>query len=338
MTHPRRMFEHGACYFITNRLAFGLPLIPCNFISSIILGTLAKASNKYPNIKICTVDFMQNHYHMIIVSDGEPSDISGFIGLFQGELAKAICRLLGVCNVKVWAQRFNAARLLTADKVIEKIVYSYLNPIAANMVDKLEDWPGVNCYKFLKELSKKLDIDKETSFSISCKYILPKKLFKLANRDLNSKDHCFLENFHGETKGFECSLEIKPLCWMKCFKSMTDRSEGLIVRQIVEMVEKEEEAKRRRRVLRKERVIGVKRVMSQNPHKAYKPKEFGRRVFCISSCIELRKKFVEVYKDFCVKCEEAWDLWKRSRIPVEYPPGAFLPSLYPIVNIIPFET
>ena len=43
MGHPRRKFVHNRAYFVTNRLAEGLPLVPAKIINKLLFGLLARA-------------------------------------------------------------------------------------------------------------------------------------------------------------------------------------------------------------------------------------------------------------------------------------------------------
>ena len=107
MSNPRRDFEYNCAYFLTNRLARGLPFVPCDYIIKILLGVMAKSCEHFPNIQISHYLWMANHYHMIVVTKGDPKELSGFMNLLNGETAKAVCVFLRIRNVKIWSQRFN---------------------------------------------------------------------------------------------------------------------------------------------------------------------------------------------------------------------------------------
>jgi hypothetical protein len=62
MSNPRRHFEHNCAYFLTNRLARGLPLVSCDYINNILLGGMAKACEDYPNVVISNYLWRTNHY------------------------------------------------------------------------------------------------------------------------------------------------------------------------------------------------------------------------------------------------------------------------------------
>ena len=203
MGHPRRYFENNCVYFLTNRLARGLPLVPCEYINKVIYGIMAKASEKYPDITICHYLWMRNHYHLLIVTNGNPAEVAGFMNVLDGEIAKAVVKFLGDRNVKVWAQRYNCLRFLTPDVVVEKIAYLYLNPVDSNLVDKACRWPGVSSYSIGQEKV------------IECEYLKPSKLQRLKNEKITRSMDKELIKQSGN--GSKHNLVVKPNAWVECF-------------------------------------------------------------------------------------------------------------------------
>lgn len=319
MGHPRRYFENKCVYFLTNRLARGLPLVPCGYINKVIQGVMAKASESYPSITICHYLWMRNHYHILIVTDGNPFDLSAFMNILNGEIAKAVVRFLGRRNIKVWAQRYNPMRLLTPEDVVEKIVYTYLNPVTANLVDKACRWPGVSSFGIGEEKI------------IDCEYIRPSKLQRLENERLTKcKDKELLSN----TKpGKKHKLSINPNAWVECFED--PESVEFYISQISSKIKSEE---KRLEEKRKYPVMGALEAKTQNPYDSYIPKNKGRRMFCKSSCNELRKQFIQIYKDFCERCVLVWRNWKEGNLSHKYPPGAYVPPFLPLANAMKFQT
>lgn len=316
MGHPRRYFENNCVYFLTNRLARGLPFVPSEYINNILRGILAKANTKYPNISICHYLWMRNHYHMLIVTNGNPGDIAGFMNLVNGEAAKAVVKFLGRRNVKVWGQRYNCIRLLTSDVVVEKIAYLYLNPVSANLVDKASKWLGVTSYGIEKEQI------------IKSEYLRPRAIQRLPDQNLTKKlDKDLISK---SKKGNTYHLTVKPNKWIECFQEQ--ESIEFYNTQIQSKIRLEEN---RLKENRKYPVAGEK---NQNPHQGYQPQSKGKRMFCMSSCMELRKQFIEIYKNFCERCIMTWQQWKEGNIQNAYPPGGFLPPRWPLANTLKFQT
>ena len=319
MGHPRRYFENNSVYFITNRLARGLPLVPCKYINNILLGIMAKASEAYPSIKICNYLWMSNHYHILIVTSGDPADLAGFMNILDGETAKAVVKFLNLKNVKVWAQRYNPIRLLTPDVVVEKIAYLYLNPVTANIVDKACRWPGVSSYTIQEEKI------------LECEYKSPSKLSYLLNQSLSKEIN--KELIKDSKKGQKHYLRVSPYAWLDCFEEA--ESHDFYRHQISAKISAEE---KRLEEKRQYPVIGASKVKTQNPHQGYKPENKGKRMFCMSSCLELRKQFIELYKDFCESCTNAWKSWKAGNQNQKFPPGAFHPPNPPLSSALKLIT
>lgn len=319
MGHPRRYFENNCVYFLTNRLARDLPFVPCQYINNILMGIIAKASTKYPNISICNYLWMRNHYHMLIVTKGNPSDIAGFMNIINGEVAKAVVIFLGRRNVKIWAQRYNCIRLLTPDVVAEKISYLYLNPVKANLVDKACRWPGVSSYGI------------EQEHEIKCEYLKPSKLQRLSDRRLSKK--LDQELISQSKKGKNYNLILKPYAWIECFED-PDSVESYKL-QISTKISSEE---KRLEQQRQHPTMGAMEARTQNPYQGYVPQSKGKRMFCMSSCLELRKQFIELYKNFCERCLTIWQYWQKGDLKYKYPPGAFSPPRWPLSNTLKFQT
>jgi REP element-mobilizing transposase RayT len=326
MGNPRRYFEHLRPLFVTNRLAQGLPLVPNDFINRILSGILARAQERTPSIAICDWNFLQNHYHGIIVPRGNPADVASFMNYIDGEIAKAVKALLGIpYNVKVWAQRYHAAILVDPQAVINKLAYIALNPVAAEFVEKAEDWYGVGYF--------------DPSFcdqTHQCKYVPPSKLPVMPNRDLTPELLHRLRADYEQSEGSEHELKITPLAWLEFFDCYcdlqlnADEVKGLILKAVRD-TEKEVRARRGGALP----YPSKKAVSRQNPHKHYIPQRTGRRVFCICTDPQLRKEFVEIYQHFCRTCERIWKQWTEGNFEEAYPPGAFVPSRGIFANILP---
>ena len=210
-------------------------------------------------------------------------------------------------------------RLLTPEDVVEKIAYTYLNPVTANLVDKACRWPGVSSYGIEEEKV------------INCEYIRPGKLQRLKNKKLTKNiDKELIEK---GKRGKKHNLIIRPYAWVECFQDPESIDSYKL--QIASKIKSEETHLEEKR---KYPVMGASEVKTQNPYESYLPKNKGRRMFCMSLCLELRKQFIELYKDFCEQCILVWQSWKVANFTPKYPPGAFHPPIYPLSNTLKFQT
>lgn len=327
MGHPRRYYKHGDVCLVTNRLSEGLPFVPNAYINCIIYGALARASGLHPDIIICAFEFLQNHYHLVVLIRSDELDMKSFLHDLDDELAKIVKKLLGKRNVKVWAQRPHVATLGDAQAVIEYISYCFLNAVGANFCDKASDWIGVHSYRHL------LKAEPETH-----KWVPTRKLSRLPNSAFSRKSVRRLclrwENVSG--KSFE--LNVQPFAWKSRFKDTRKLSDAELCKQVLERIAKGENQCRRERKQAKSQIADHEQLALQNPYKHYKPKKYGRRVYCICTDPELRKRMIEIYQAFCATCAAVWAAWKRGDLSATYPPGAFIPSRAPLCSVLPEGT
>ncbi len=247
MPHPRRRYLHLKPVFFTNRLAQGLPFVPNKYINSILYGAAARALARNPGIKLCALEFLQNHYHGMAVPTADPQELSSFLHDLDDELAKAVVRLLGQRNVKVWSQRPHVALLGNADAVMEQLTYAYLNPVAANFVDKASQWFGVSTYRFLFNQTPE-----------KYKWIPTSKLRQLPNKPFNKK---LLKKLCRQIEQLNTPLydiHIDPFFCKHCFEETSQLSDDEIRSEILKRVKAGEDAYRKERKLEKSLVPGQK--------------------------------------------------------------------------------
>ena len=61
----------------------------------------------------------------------------------QKKVTEAMKRLLGVRRLNLWEGDPILAEVLDADKVISRITYFYANPAEADLVDSIDEYPGL---------------------------------------------------------------------------------------------------------------------------------------------------------------------------------------------------
>ena len=325
MGHQRRYYKHGDICFVSNRLAEGLPFVPNIFINCLLLGALARASALSPDIVVCAFSFMQNHYHFVVYVNGDGAQLSTFLHDLDDELARVVKKLLGKRNLKVWAQRPYVAILGDMQTVIKYFGYCFLNPVEACFCGCAADWIGVNSYQTM--FDKKLRKRKH-------KWTGTKELKVLPNKEFTEKDVKSLSGEWEEIPGTVFELRIDPFIWKERFKSSRNLTDDQIRREILLWIETGEKECEQKRKKEKQKLSDPKLLKLQNPYKRYRPKKYGRRVYCMCADPELRDQIIEAYKDFCEKCKAAWMAWKKGDFSIGYPPGAFLPPRRPLASAL----
>jgi REP element-mobilizing transposase RayT len=322
MPRHRRLYQYNGVYFVTNRTSHGLPLVANLYFNMLLLGILARAMFLYPGILVCAWLFMGNHYHGVVVLKADADQMQRFMKYVDAEIAKAINRLRGVSNQNVWASRYNAVALLTPETVIEKIVYIYLNPVKAHLVERISQYPGASTWK---ELTQK----QQRSF----KFIGSATLTRLPQGKMSMKFIRLLVKGINELHRVKLPLRISPVAWLDCFAESTQWRVDEVYERILRDISTEEDRYIHQRAKHGIEVLGEKALMRQNFYQRYRSKRYGKRAICASNCNFARKQYIRYYRQFCETCRAVWEKWLKGQAIESYPPGAFRPPRAPAASL-----
>ncbi len=140
MTAPRQVLP-DATYLITrrcfDRMLFLRPSEVVNAVFEYVLAVKAKAYG----IRLHAFAVLSNHWHCVL------TDPLGRLPEFQRDVGSTVARAL---NAELgrwesfWAPgSYSAVALQTTEDVFEKMVYVLANPVAAGLVRRGVDWPGL---------------------------------------------------------------------------------------------------------------------------------------------------------------------------------------------------
>ena len=304
MCRNRRDRRKNQVYFMTSRVRKGLPFVCRLSVEKALMGILARAQGLFP-VKLCAYVFMGNHYHLILT--GHSKHISPFMNYIQGNIAQCIQRLIpDFYQGFVWEGRFKEQVLVTAEDVIAKMAYIYLNPVRARLTHKASDYPGISSYNHLVN-------DKE---SFLCKWI-PVSCLKRLPDNYKKKEDLEITRELLKDKGYE-QLKLEPFAWFKCFSD--ELNQDSVKKRLLDYVSQEENNY-------KTPVLGAQALRNQNLRKAHKPKDKTPTPYIICHDKELRLSEIDSYRLFCSLCKKAW-LSIKQGIKHLWPKGAFFPSFY----------
>lgn len=148
MTQPR-MCIPGATYLVTRTTVMSLFLLaPSKVVNQIMEYCIAWAA-RGRGIRIHAISVESNHFHMVV------TDTQGRLSDFMQELNRCAARcLLAYYRHRfpnrrletVWsnAQPFSATLLVTPNAVLDKIVYTLVNPVKDGLVRDFRNWVGLN--------------------------------------------------------------------------------------------------------------------------------------------------------------------------------------------------
>lgn len=132
----------GRTYMITRRCSERrFFLRPDDETNNAFIYCLGVAALKYGVSVIFTVTMSNHHHTGVLDVDGRLPD---FLAHFHKLLAKHQNALRGRWEAMWASEQTSAVELLQPEDVFEKMVYALSNPVAAHLVEKADQWPGVS--------------------------------------------------------------------------------------------------------------------------------------------------------------------------------------------------
>ena len=140
MTAPRRIVK-GATYLITRRCFDRMFLLrPSELSNAIFEYRLAVAAERY-GIQLHAYCVLSNHWHCVL------TDPRGKLPKFEQDLDSIIARAFNAAIGRwesFWAPgSYSAVALETREDVLDKMAYVLANPVAAGLVRRGSEWPGL---------------------------------------------------------------------------------------------------------------------------------------------------------------------------------------------------
>jgi REP element-mobilizing transposase RayT/predicted protein tyrosine phosphatase len=310
MAKKRKLYVEDTVLFISSRVEKNLPFPAYPLINTALLGIIARAKSLY-DISVCHFLFMANHFHMLVVVR-KPEDVSNFLRLLKLESAAAINRICGVRQNTIWTDGFDDPIVLTSDKVIDIIKYIYKNPATAHLVNSINQYPGISSWNMFKS----------KEYSKQCVWLKRSEFYKIDNLNLmtDRKQQEIINELAGKEPKFH-TFTLEPNAWMQCFPEYQSIDADSINNKIIKEILEEE-----RKIEHPTDIVGVKKLKTQTINKEYKSSKFGKRMFCISSNIELRKAYISYFKTTSQMAALAYKKIKNGICDVLFPPGTFMPG------------
>jgi hypothetical protein len=228
------------------------------------------------------------------------------------ESAAAINRLCGVRQNTIWTDGFDDPIVLTSDKVIDIIKYIYKNPATSNLVNSIEQYPGLSSWSMFKK----------GEHCRECIWLRRSKFYKIGNLGLmtDKKQGEIINEIAGDDPIFH-TFELEPNSWTKCFPEYNNVDIEELTNRIIKEIQQEE-----KNLKHPKGVVGAKKLKTQAINKKFKSSKYGKRMFCISSNIDLRKTYITYFKFVTQKAKQAYMAIKNGVCNVMFPPGTFMPG------------
>lgn len=318
MPRNRKIFIHNQAIFVTSRIQEGLPLVPNKLINTLLWSIMARARSLY-DVRICHFVFMSNHLHMLVVVD-DPEHLPRFMRYVKTESAHLINKFLSRSQRNVWSSGYDSPPILTLDDCYRYINYIYLNPSKANLVESVDDYPGVSSWEMFKSdvsIKRCKKIRRETIVGLGVKTRLTKTEAIVVLREILN-----------ENQGEEDFI-LEPYAFLECFSDAGNEVESK--KRIMEEVWRGECFLKENRSAP---VMGVSKLVHQDLKKEHQPKAQGRKMICISSDKLKRANYVEWFKLVSKRAREAYRTLICTGV-MTLPAGVFLPGGGILANINP---
>ena len=311
MPRNPRIFIHNRYYEICFRTEQGLPLVCSPIIEALFKGIVAKAATLYP-VTICKLMIMGNHVHLgLIVND--PEHVHKFICYLKRELAHAINKLLGRRRQTVWQEGYDAAIILDTAKAIERNVYVHLNPVRANLVETVSEYPGFSTWSIVKGGDR----------TLTAKRIPRSSIPTLPSRTLSKFEQKQIVETMLETATEEHTIEFLVDAWLNAVPDGGEYDTEKIRQKIINRVENNEKliSKKRDRP-----VLGIQTLRFQSMREAHTPRKFGKKMLCFGSTAEIRRPYIEWFKGRREEIAAMKNLFPFHEFVQKLPPGFFAPG------------
>ena len=139
-----RIWDPDAVYHISNRTQEAKYLfVPDDEFNELAHKWLKRAVRIY-KVELYAAVMMGNHFHLLVRAP--LMNLSKFMQYFQTNLARAVNKLRKRFDAAVFPRRFAAEPVLDEASFDRMLAYVLCNPVAANLVARPEEYPGLTTY------------------------------------------------------------------------------------------------------------------------------------------------------------------------------------------------
>ena len=281
------------CRALHSRLLFR----PRPVLNQIIIGTLARAKQRY-QVQVCFFVGVSNHMHLLLwVEDAQ--GLAKFMGYFLSKLAREVGRLTG-WKEKIFGRRYHA--IVVSDEEAaqaERLRYCLAHGAKEDLVDRPRDWPGVHAVRALLEG----EVLEGLWFDRTQEYLARRRGEKFDRLQYATRE----------------VLELDPL---PCWKHLTEEQRRVRVAALVEDIELEVAARRKRTGAKP---LGVAAVLAQDPlQQPKKTKKSPAPAFHAASKA-VRRELWNAYSLFVAAYRDAAEKLRAGIRDVKFPCGSFPP-------------
>ncbi len=299
MGRPLRRQAPGQYYLITSRCHQArFFLRPDTKLNLAVLEWLTRAQHQFPKLRILAACVLSNHLHLVV--HDRKGQLAAWASYFLGNLARAVNQLRGRTGA-CFERRYSAEPILDDEALVDRLVYTVTNPVAAGLCSRTDQWPGVVLFA---------RGSRQEGIPVSW-----------TDRDQERRERararCRGEAPPGrEAFRVESNLVIDPL--------LTERGGSGDARLIVGIEAREAKLANERRQAGL-RPLGASRILSQSWHAAPRQPKRGPRPLCHAAAPALRAAFRQAFRAFADLYREA-STRLREGVSIAFPDWSFPPG------------
>jgi hypothetical protein len=186
----------------------------------------------------------------------------------------------------------------------------------------MAQYPGVASYKYLLRSEN----------HIGAKDIRRHKVPALNNPHNPQRENLTLSHYFNSDEFKDLSIHLAPEELRLAFPATKDLSAEQFRERLLQTLTKYEALYVTDRAGKTP--LGIQKLVSGSLFAPRKPPTTGKKMICLSTCKELRKHFIDVFKRLRAQCRLTFNQWK-SGFDMPYPSGMFAPHPPRISNFIP---
>ena len=309
-------------YELCFRAKQGLPL-PARRLTTLLLQSIMARLLRTEQVIVCAFVWMANHPHIQLYSL-DATTLKDFHGGLKKRITDFIKRLLNRGTLSLWDDDDSMVEILDLDKAVERMVYTFLNPVRARQCTSIDTYRGLHTWNEFLTAPAHLNacIEKEIP------WILATDIDPLLqeNPSLN-EEQSVVEDLLDKAKSREThTLKIYPFKWLQAFGVTTPEQIEAVRQRIVKKV-REGEAEMAALNTVPEKLEGY--IITD----AYIPPPKERRVFAYGSTKEIRQFHIRVFRAFQRECTRCYELLKQGVKNIPWPRECFIPPAPKLCNV-----
>jgi REP element-mobilizing transposase RayT len=302
-------------FHITIRTLHGLPFVARQYMNMVLWGIISRGQELFP-VQIVAIKVMANHLHIILA--GQANLVSPFMNYIDGEIAQAVKRIFPqLYQGNVWQGRPKEQVLHTPEDVLQKLAYLYANATRAQQVNSIDEYQGVSTWKMFQSGSHQ----REHPW-------IRRVMLKALDKNFSTSDEKRLISTWKKRAQHKHTLKLSPYVWRRYFAESRGWTKEEIYNKVTSRVrELEAEALAQRKS--KQAILVASSF--NDPQVQYKPKKNTPTPFVQCSLPDMRRQYIEGYREFCFQLRSAARHLRKGLLKLpkhlsQIPPGGYLPG------------